>query len=244
MAALGCVDPDPEQICAGTGCFFPTIFDPPSPSFSPASLFQEALTENGQTRFVNRQNPPQFLIYTDGACGDNGRLGARTGWAFVYGPCNNSDSARGQSIMGERLENKGPYDDRYPQTNNRAELRAVIAALSYRPWGHEMAMSSRRFNTLVIATDSEIVAKGATEWARRWISRGWRKPNGDDVMNKDLWICLLGQIERLYDQTGMRVKFWRIPREWNGIADAAAKLAAEKEIVGDSRFLNWVSSEQ
>jgi ribonuclease HI len=31
-----------------------------------------------------------------------------------------------------RLENEGPFGDPSPQTSNRAELRAVIAALRFR----------------------------------------------------------------------------------------------------------------
>lgn len=38
---------------------------------------------------------------------------------------------------------------------------------------------------------------------------------------------LLGEIERYQDE-GMAVELWRIPREWNAVADAAAKeVAAE-----------------
>lgn len=36
---------------------------------------------------------------------------------------------------------------------------------------------------------------------------------------------LLGEIEQYKDE-GMAVEFWRIPREWNTVADAAAKDAA------------------
>ncbi|KAK3349191.1 hypothetical protein B0T25DRAFT_547406 [Lasiosphaeria hispida] len=47
-------------------------------------------------------------------------------------------------------------------------------------------------------------------------------------MNKDLWEALLGEVERYKDE-GMAVEFWRIPRERNTVADAAAKEAAAKE---------------
>lgn len=47
------------------------------------------------------------------------------------------------------------------------------------------------------------------------------------MKNRDLWECLLGRIEK-FDDSGMKVEFWRIPREMNFIADAAAKSAAEE----------------
>lgn len=226
----------------GTGRLFPQAFVPPSHSSLPEILFPETPIGNGQTRFVNRDNDSQFLIYTDGACANNGYSGAKGGWAFVYGPRIASDPARCRSIVGGRLEPEGPYRDICRQTNNRAELRAVIAALEYRCWSNESAYYGR-FESLVIATDSSYVAKGATEWAREWICRDWRKLDGSAVQNQDLWKCLLGQIARLYDEQDIRVKFWWIPREWNTIADAAAKIAANKEPMSDGRFVNWACEE-
>jgi ribonuclease HI len=35
---------------------------------------------------------------------------------------------------------------------------------------------------------------------------------------------MLGEIE-MYDKEGMRVQFWRIPRQWNEVADQHAKEA-------------------
>ncbi len=47
------------------------------------------------------------------------------------------------------------------------------------------------------------------------------------VKNRDLWEAVLGEVERNKDQ-GMAVKFWRIPRDWNTVADTAAKDGAAK----------------
>lgn len=119
------------------------------------------------------------------------------------------------------MEKKGPFGDDSLQTSNRAELRAVIAALRFRHWPGE------GFHTLVFATDSEYVVEGATKWAKNWVENGWVKRDGAAVKNQDLWEALLGEIEKFSDH-GMNVEFWRIPREWNTVADAAAKDAAEQ----------------
>lgn len=227
----------------GTGLYFPQAFVPPRHSPPPEVIFPATTIRGGQTRFVNRYNRAQFLIYTDGACLDNGTPIATAAWAFVYGPRIASDPFQRCSIVGEPLEDEGPYGELYPHTSNRAELRAVIAALNYRRWSNEGTTSQPGFNSLVIATDSTYVARGATEWARGWIRNGWRRSNGDDVANRDLWECLLGHIEDLANEQEIDVEFWRIPREWNTIADAAAKIAADKKPRSDGRFVNWVCDE-
>lgn len=121
------------------------------------------------------------------------------------------------------MEKKGPFGDDALQTSNRAELRAIIAALRFRYWPGE------GFHTLVIATDSEYAVEGATKWARSWIRNGWVKRGGVAVKNRDLWEALLGEIEKYKEEDGMAVQFWRIPREWNTVADVAAKQAAAEE---------------
>ena len=171
-------------------------------------------------RYIHKDDPNTVLIFSDGACLDNGQPNPRAGWAFVHGP----GLAEKQLITSGRLEGKGPFGDDGTQTSNRAELRAVVAALRYRHWGGE------GFKTIVIATDSEYVVEGSTKWARTWVSNGWKTNAGADVKNKDMWEALLGEFERWEDE-GLSIKFWRIPRAWNKTADAEAKKAASKDEV-------------
>ncbi|KUI68426.1 Ribonuclease H1 [Cytospora mali] len=216
----------------GTGRVIPTKFTLPSPTSTPDSVFQGRATYARVTRFVHRQDRKKGLIFTDGACINNGRLDPKAGWAFVHGPRGSGDQGNEPArICASRLENKGPYGDAGAQTSNRAEMRAVIAALGYRNWHDE------GFNTMVIATDSEYVVEGATGWVRGWVRNGWKTRNGNAVKNKDLWETLLGQAEELHDR-GMDIQFWRIPRGLNHIADAAAKKAAEGDEV--DHFVDFV----
>ena len=153
-----------------------------------------------------------MLVFTDGACLNNGRPNSKAGWAFVVDHPN--------IVIKDRLELRGPYGDLGVQSSNRAELRAVIAALQYRAWGEE------GFRTLVIATDSEYVVKGATAWIYTWLENGWRTANSEAVKNKDMWTKLMKATLHLRDQ-GTSTHFWRIPRDLNTVADAGAKAAAE-----------------
>jgi ribonuclease HI len=130
-----------------------------------------------------------------------------------------------EGYISFHLEKKGPFGDPSPQTSNRAELRAVIAALRFRVWEGE------GFKSIVIATDSEYVAEGATTWVRTWVKNGWNGRAGP-VKNKDMWQALLGEFERCHDN-GLEVLFWRIPREQNTHADQWAKAGAGEEDVKD-----------
>lgn len=69
----------------------------------------------------------------------------------------------------------------YTHPNNRAELRAVLAALTFSIWWGE------GWQRVVLVTDSEYVANHATGWLRNWATRGCRTASGRPVANRDLW---------------------------------------------------------
>jgi ribonuclease HI len=125
-------------------------------------------------------------------------------------------------VVASRLENEGPTGIPATQTSNRAELRAVIAALQFREW-HSMGERA-----MVIATDSEYVVKGVTEWVHTWARREWQTSNHQPVKNRDLWDILLAELRKL-TKKGMDIQFWRIPRQYNTVADRAAKDAATEQ---------------
>lgn len=212
------------ELRVGTGRIFPTKFNPPNPSDTPTSLFPLDRAKQATPpayRFIRRNaENDQFLVYTDGACLDNGGENPRAGCSFVY-----RNSTLNPTVCGHAsfpLEKEGPTGMEGLQTSNRAELRAVIAATRFRYWLGEGC------RCLVIATDSEYVVEGMTKWVKKWIRNDWRTSSGLPVKNKDLWKCLLGEVER-WDERGMRIQFWRIPREWNTEADQHAKVAASKD---------------
>ena len=110
----------------------------------------------------------------------------------------------------------------YQPTSNRAELRAVIAALRFRAWDVE------GFRSIVIATDSEYVVEGATRWVRTWLKNGWTTRTGALVKNKDLWHALLGEAEK-WSERDVKITFWWIPRDQNIEADHWARHGANME---------------
>lgn len=123
--------------------------------------------------FDNEAEADQFLeIYTDGGCSGNPGAGA---WAFVC-------PAAGVNQSGAEAQT----------TNNKMELYAAIAALR---WVSSGASSSAGEKKIVLYTDSQYVKKGMTEWIHQWQKRGWKRPTGEPVQNRDLWEALLAAAE-------------------------------------------------
>ncbi|KAL6702834.1 hypothetical protein ACN47E_000920 [Coniothyrium glycines] len=220
-----------------------TRFLPPNESDTPEALFIPRLNKCTvkAPRFTRRSNPSEFLIYTDGACSNNGDEGARGGCAFVYRPetsqpmipsttsSGHSTHSMGLHKLGAcnfRLESRGPTGEAVPQTSNRAELRAVIAALGFRTWYNEGC------ERLVIATDSTYVVDGATKWIKKWQQNGWHTATRQPVKNQDLWKELIRELER-WSAAGVAILFWHIPRRFNTLADRFAKEATALAAVED-----------
>lgn len=163
-------------------------------------------------------NKNKLLLYADGACIDNGQKNPRGAWAVSLG----CDAQTSNRVIAGRLEELGPFKHPNPATSNRAELRAVIAALRLSNWKEE------GFTSITVATDSAYVVSGATTWTKKWLSNGWKLNSGHDVKNRDLWELLLGEVERWKDEA-VEVRLLSIPRHLNTEADIAAKEAARTQ---------------
>ncbi|WAO92048.1 RNase H type-1 domain-containing protein [Fusarium falciforme] len=179
---------------------------------------ETGLSARQTARYISRKHPRRLVAYVDGACVNNGRLGPHADWAVVCGPPGNDPC-----VASGRLEDKGPFGEDIIVTSNRAELRAAIAALRLYDWQDE------GFERIVIATDSNYVAEGATTWAQGWVFRRWKTRTHNDVKNQDLWELLLGGVERRYDR-GLRVDILQISMSYNAHADTAAKEAARNGV--------------
>ncbi|RDW56900.1 hypothetical protein BP5796_12967 [Coleophoma crateriformis] len=220
LVAVGTkIAPNQTRALLSTMRQHPSKFRPPYPDDTPESLFAN------EHRFINKSNSREILIYTDGACSNNGQSNSKAGFAFVFRPSAYSETGTvthtGTILAG--LEIRGPSGQIHQQTSNRAELRAVIAAIQFCDWSTDC---NRGWRSLVIATDSEYVAIGATKWTPRWVSSGWITTHGTVVKNIDLWQTLDEELCVLRCK-GVNVSFWRIPRECNKRADLYAKMGVE-----------------
>ena len=118
------------------------------------------------------QEPARLAIdiFCDGACLNNGRRGARAGYGMV--------ARQGATDLVTVSEPLSPAE---PQTNQRAELRGLGAALSYA----ETAAAAGA-TTIRIYTDSEYAINCLTRWSPAWRRAGWRKAGGEPVLHRDL----------------------------------------------------------
>lgn len=110
-----------------------------------------------------------YVIYTDGSCLRN--PDGPGGWAAVA--C--------EVATGEVTELSGGNPS---TTNNRMELLAAIKALEFAPAGTKVALY----------TDSQYLKNGITKWVAAWKRRGWKKADGQPVLNQSYWI----ELDKLY----------------------------------------------
>ena len=107
-----------------------------------------------------------YIIHTDGSCLRN--PGGAGGWAAVIET----------AVTGAVEEKSGGAPE---TTNNRMELTAALMALSAVPEGARVALY----------TDSQYLKNAFTKfWLPAWKKRGWKKADGEPVLNQDLWVQL------------------------------------------------------
>lgn len=125
----------------------------------------------------------KWIAYTDGACAPSNPGPA--GWgAVVIDP------------SGVELDYFGFIGH---GTNQIAELTAAMEGLALTPVGAEVELAS----------DSQYVLKGISEWRKGWERKGYKNSKGETVANLDLW-------KRLYAQVDARKVSVRWVRGHNG----------------------------
>ena len=103
-----------------------------------------------------------YQVWCDGSCAPNPGPG---GWGALI------------QHAGQRQELSGSS----PQsTNNIMELTAAMEALRRIPPGAR----------ITVTTDSRYLKDGITIWLANWKRRGWRKSDGEPVLNQPLWQAL------------------------------------------------------
>ena len=159
------------------------------------AVFAEALAEVHDHTIYDPSKPTD--LYTDGSCTDNGRPFAAAGWGVHV---SNSDQ------LGEY---SGALAGQI-QTNNRAELAAVEAALRL-AWGshHSNFRVIADCNLACLAIDNNSDewswrrALGMNGWLQRWEMRGWRTATGKRVRHADIWRRILSLL-RLFESSADR----------------------------------------
>ena len=128
-------------------------------------------------KFPKKKNNPEgehmkeVTLYTDGACSGNPGPG---GWGAIL------------VYMNYKKEMSGGEKE---TTNNRMELMAAIEGLS----------ALKEPCKVKLVSDSKYLIDGLSKgWARSWRSKGWKKSDGKQALNIELWEKLL-ELEDYHD---------------------------------------------
>ncbi|OTF73327.1 hypothetical protein BLA29_001180 [Euroglyphus maynei] len=126
---------------------------------------------------IRRDHLNNPIVYTDGACMNNGKRNAKAGIG-VFWAIDHPDN------ITRRIDGR--------QTNNRAEIEAAIVAI-------QIALKNN-YRTLNIYTDSKFMITSMTEWLPKWKRNGWKLSTGETVKNKQDFLRLdeeLNKMDRL-----------------------------------------------
>ena len=141
-------------------------------------------------------------IYTDGSAKfKNGKWRAGCGvWFGRQSPHNISTSPRGK------------------QTNNRAELTAIILAI------RKALNWETLFARLVVFSDSQLCVDGMKVWRHRWKLDGWTR-RGQPLKNADLW-KLVDRILQTAENSNFELVIRKVPAHVDIVGNEGAdKLA-------------------
>jgi ribonuclease HI len=126
------------------------------------------LKGNYSVNTKRRKSMKKIEIFTDGACSGNPGPGGY-GAILKYG-----DQIKELSQGFKRT------------TNNRMEMRALIAALQ----------SLKEKCQLEIYSDSKYIVDAVNNgWAKRWRANGWKRNKKEKALNPDLWAQLLDLLD-------------------------------------------------
>ena len=133
---------------------------------------------------------PEIIIYTDGSSRGNPGPG---GWGTMV-------------ATAELVVELGGGENH--TTNNRMELMAAIASLSFvRDLGNAYTIDMR--------ADSSYVINGITKWVAGWERNGWMNSKKEAVLNRDLWEELARAVSDV-QMSGSKIS-WRYTPGHSGI---------------------------
>ncbi|MDX2469374.1 MAG: ribonuclease HI [SAR324 cluster bacterium] len=101
-------------------------------------------------------------IWTDGSCKGNPGPG---GWGAII-----RSGGDEQELFGADRQT----------TNNIMEMTGAMKALEATPEGSKIRLT----------TDSQYVINGITKWINGWKKKGWKKADGNPVLNQEVWKAL------------------------------------------------------
>ncbi|KAI9439523.1 ribonuclease H-like domain-containing protein, partial [Lactarius indigo] len=187
----------------------------PTPVAGPSNSPLSAAAGPSQT---TRLSSSVDVVYTDGACSRNGQAGSVGGIGVWWGPGDPRNIS--ERCPGSR------------QTNNRAELIAIIRAL-------ETAPTTSTY--LVIKSDSKYAMRCIHEWLPKWREKKkFRTLQGTPVKNAEL-ILYAEALISWREKAGQAVELRHVPGHAGDVGNEGAdKLAVRGCFLHEVNTANWV----
>ncbi|KAI9362621.1 ribonuclease H-like domain-containing protein [Pilaira anomala] len=111
------------------------------------------------------------VVYTDGSCPNNGTPLAAAGYGIYWGHGHSRNTS--EILKGKR------------QTSQRAKIGAVNHALE----------QSQNDTGLLEIVSSHYVIQSVNTWSKKWVLNNWKRVDGLEVDNRDLFEITLSLIE-------------------------------------------------
>ena len=112
-----------------------------------------------------------LYLFTDGSTHNNGQKDPTKpcigGWGYVI-------------VDDGNVADEGSGGSR-STTISRMELAAAIEGLK------RITDNTNAGTEVTVVSDSQYVVRGACEYLRGWLKRGWKNSNGEPTANMDLW---------------------------------------------------------
>ncbi|PWN34965.1 uncharacterized protein FA14DRAFT_36202 [Meira miltonrushii] len=171
---------------------------------------------------------------------------ARGGIGILYCPSDDplsQDEEKLQSLdprfevnTSKRLESAPTFAR---NTERRAQIRAVVAALELANWEEE------GFDKIVIGVEQEWIVRGITVDIWRWRHTNWKLNEqgplgnpGDSVPDRDLWE-VLDEAVRKYEVIDCNVRFWHVRSRDVALAKKLARHGALKDVAQRGTMVRW-----
>ena len=163
---------------------------------------------------------PEFVVYTDGACAGSPGPG---GWATVT-----LKGSRGRDVNSivEHLKQTPQIRSGGEPLSDNARMELLAAVEGLRPLPDS--------STVLVRCDATYVVENVDRLPH-WRSAGFRRTCGKPVANRDLWIELAKQLERLTVEFAWVKAHSGNP--YNELADRRARLATSRQTKGALRAL-------
>jgi ribonuclease HI len=191
--------------------------------------------EASETKAVGEETSHHFVVYTDGGCRPSRGFGGYGfhGYLFQEDSPKQGSGARATPTADGYSDNKAgavtvhKYVDLWSSiegltTNNVAELLAACEALEY--------SDQKNVKSVRVFVDSTYVRDGLTDWIVGWMANDWKKSNGEDVSNRDLWERLI-KARAALEQKWVDVKIEWVKGHSGDLGNCQADLLATRGVI-------------